>query len=190
MSERGCRSYPHRSGSAPSKRVLHYLRNRCSITPERLLHYLRNGCSIWIGTGAPLRPEAAVVAWDASGGLSRDISANADREHKTDDAGQLHRDADSQRPRCTYAVVTVTVVSVTVGTGNFQPVPDDLLGMPIYVPARDPAAQKRRIDLSEAGDLLARLDLVRPRRSDLLGHSSRVDVRKVHSRSGAATGGR
>jgi hypothetical protein len=52
---------PHRPGSAtPTRRVLHYLRNGCSITPERPLHDLRNECSIWIGTGAPLRPEGAV----------------------------------------------------------------------------------------------------------------------------------
>src|SRR5689334_24412799 len=60
MSERGCRSPTHRSRSAtPSKRVLQKLRNKCSITPEQPLHYPRNGCSIWIGTGAPLRPEGA-----------------------------------------------------------------------------------------------------------------------------------
>src|SRR5690242_9172972 len=61
MSERGCRSPTHRSRSAtPSKRVLQKLRNKCSITPEQPLHYPRNGCSIWIGTGAPLRPEGAL----------------------------------------------------------------------------------------------------------------------------------
>jgi hypothetical protein len=63
MSERGCRSPTHRSRSAtPSKRVLQKLRNKCSITPQQPLHYPRNGCSIWIGTGAPLRPEGALAA--------------------------------------------------------------------------------------------------------------------------------
>ena len=84
--------------------------------------------------------------------------------------------------------MTVTVVSVTVETGNLQPVPDDLVGMPVYLSAPDQAASERRIGLSEeAPDFLA---LVRPRRYDLLGRSRRFRANGVLSLSGMATGGR
>lgn len=100
------------------------------------------------------------------------------------------RSAATSAFRCMCAVLTVTVVFVTVETGNRQPVPDDYLGVPVYLPARDQAADERRIDLSGARDLFARLTLARSRRCDVFGRSGRFRVHRVHSLSGAATGGR
>lgn len=87
-------------------------------------------------------------------------------------------------------MATVTVLFVTVETGNQRPVPDDNLGMPVHTPARDQVADELRIDLPEAPpEPPACLMLARPGRRDVLARRSRLRAYGVRSLSGAGTGG-
>lgn len=88
-------------------------------------------------------------------------------------------------------MVTVTVLFVTVETGNSRPAPDDNLGMPVHTPVRDQVADELRIDLPEARrGPRACLMLARPGRRDVLARRSRLRAYGPRSLSGAGTDGR